>query len=201
MPKRGQAYLRTYLSHVGIALASTSLPQTGCFTYKNQTKQGGKDDLGGRFCKGNSCLSRASQIQRGPSREVFLVVFSIYRTNPVRAGMVNDPGQYRWSSYRHNGLGQNDKRLTPHNVFLALDASDQERQSAYRALFRTELDEAAISDIRLALAQSQPLGSNRFSEKLCEAVGVRRSQARRGRPVNSVDNAHGIDVKQTGFGF
>jgi len=36
-------------------------------------------------------------------------------------------------------------------------------------MFRTELDETAISDIRLTLAQSQPLGNNRFSEKLCGA--------------------------------
>lgn len=33
--------------------------------------------------------------------------------NPVRAAMVADPGGYRWSSYRANGLGQPDARLTP----------------------------------------------------------------------------------------
>jgi hypothetical protein len=63
------------------------------------------------------------------------------------------------------------------------------------------MDEAAISDIRLALAQSQPLGSSQFSEKLCDAVGGRRTQARRGRPVKSADIGQSIDGKQTGFGF
>lgn len=38
--------------------------------------------------------------------------------NPVRAGMVDDPAQYRWSSYRANGLGQPDDLLTPHAVYL-----------------------------------------------------------------------------------
>lgn len=28
--------------------------------------------------------------------------------NPVRAAMVEDPAHYRWSSYRANGLGQDD---------------------------------------------------------------------------------------------
>ena len=28
--------------------------------------------------------------------------------NPVRAAMVDDPAHYRWSSYRHNALGQPD---------------------------------------------------------------------------------------------
>jgi hypothetical protein len=41
--------------------------------------------------------------------------------NPVRAAMVVDPGGYRWSSYRANGLGQPDARLTPHPLYLGLD--------------------------------------------------------------------------------
>jgi putative transposase len=41
--------------------------------------------------------------------------------NPVRAAMVADPGGYRWSSYRANGLGQPDARLTPHPLYLGLD--------------------------------------------------------------------------------
>ena len=56
--------------------------------------------------------------------------------NPVRAGMVDDPAHYRWTSYRANALGRADDQLTPHPV--------------YRALFRSELDAEAISDIRLA---------------------------------------------------
>jgi putative transposase len=41
--------------------------------------------------------------------------------NPVRAAMVADPGGYRWSSYRTNGLTLPDARLTPHPIYLALD--------------------------------------------------------------------------------
>lgn len=47
--------------------------------------------------------------------------------NPVRAGMVVDPAQYRWSSYRANGLGQADDLLTPHPLYLGLDKNAQER--------------------------------------------------------------------------
>ena len=35
-------------------------------------------------------------------------LFAVYRyieLNPVRAGMVSDPGEYAWSSYQVNGLG------------------------------------------------------------------------------------------------
>lgn len=127
----------------------------------------------------------------------FLLCSRYIELNPVRAGMVVDPGQYRWSSYRHNGLGQVDERLTPHAEYLALGQTDHDRQTTYRSLFRAELDEAAIADIRLALAQ----GQSRFSELLCKAAGVRRTQARRGRPLKPASDASGIDEEQTGFGF
>ena len=40
--------------------------------------------------------------------------------NPVRAGMVRDPSQYRWSSYRANGLGYPDPRLKAHPLYPSL---------------------------------------------------------------------------------
>lgn len=105
--------------------------------------------------------------------------------NPVRADMVADPGQYRWSSYRRHALGLPDKLVTPHSLYLALGQDDASRQAAYRALFRSQLDEAALADIRHAIAQNQPLGNDRFKEAVCAATGVRRTQARRGRPVGA----------------
>jgi putative transposase len=80
--------------------------------------------------------------------------------------MVEDPPHYRGTSYRANALGQPDARLSPHALYLALGRDDTSRRAAYRALFRTQLDHAAIDDIRLALNQSQPLGSKRFYEKI-----------------------------------
>lgn len=119
--------------------------------------------------------------------------------NPVRAVMVQDPGQYRWSSYRHNGLGQADTRITPHPVFLALDRDAAERQAAYRALFRSELDEEALADIRLALSQGQPLGQGCFADQICAAVGVRRTQKKPGRPAGAAEPIN--CESQIDFGF
>ena len=102
--------------------------------------------------------------------------------NPVRAAMVEDPADYLWSSYRGNGLVQADPRITPHNLYLALGASHDERSAAYRALFRPHLDQDAINDIRLALNQNQPLGDSRFHATIHEMTGVRRAARPRGRP-------------------
>jgi putative transposase len=114
--------------------------------------------------------------------------------------MVQDPGQYRWSSYRHNGLGQTDPRITPHPVYLSLDRDETDSQAAYRALFRSQLDEAALADIRLALSQGQPLGSDWFSDKICAATGIRHMQKGRGRPAGKSD-LPGDTETQNEFGF
>lgn len=74
--------------------------------------------------------------------------------NPVRAAMVDDPAHYRWTSYRHNALGQANPYLTPHPLYRAIGRDNTERQAAYRDLFRAQLDNNAIDDIRLALNQN-----------------------------------------------
>ncbi len=96
--------------------------------------------------------------------------------------MVDDPAHYRWSSYRANGLGQTDLRLTPHPVYLEIAQDAGERQATYHQFFRAQLDEEAIADIRLALNQSLPLGNSRFHAQIAHAVGERREARPRGRP-------------------
>ncbi|SDY20498.1 putative transposase [Allochromatium warmingii] len=102
--------------------------------------------------------------------------------NPVRANMVRDPGEYAWSSYRANGLGASDPLLSPHALYLALGETPEARQTAYRELFRTELDEAALTELRLAIQQSQPIGSERFLQQIEQMTGQRREARPRGRP-------------------
>lgn len=109
--------------------------------------------------------------------------------NPVRARMVGDPGQYRWSSYRANGLGQTDSRLTTHPLFLGLGRDDLERTATYRSLFRPQLDADAASDFRQALQLGMPLGNDRFAEAICARLGVRLNTGQRGRPARTAPDA------------
>lgn len=122
--------------------------------------------------------------------------------NPVRAGMVADPGQYRWSSYRANGLGEIDVCLTQHELYRSLGCDGGERQAAYRALFRPELDTQAVDDISKALQLGMPVGNERFAETICESLGIRHNSGKRGRPMRSSDEA-GIRpiMDQQDFGF
>lgn len=116
--------------------------------------------------------------------------------NPVRAAMVDDPAHYRWTSYRHNALGQSSPCITAHSLYMALGRNAQDRQVAYRALFRTQLDKAAIDDIRLAMNQSQPLGDSRFLDKIEAVAGLRREAKPRGRPRVRQDESLPLDAGQ-----
>ena len=105
--------------------------------------------------------------------------------------MVDDLAHYRWTSYRNHALGQANAYLTPHSIYLALGNDDKQRQSAYRALFRTQLDQEAIDDLRLALNQNQPLGNHRFYSKLEKLTGERREAKLRGRPKTKPEDTVG----------
>jgi REP-associated tyrosine transposase len=78
--------------------------------------------------------------------------------NPVRAGIVDQPSQYRWSSYRANALGQNDPLVVAHERYVALGRSAPERQAAYGALFDRVLDQHTLTMIRLAIHNAWSLG-------------------------------------------
>jgi len=113
--------------------------------------------------------------------------------------MVDDPAHCRWTSYRHNALGQADPYLTPHPLYQAIGRNDAERQATYRDLFRAQLDSQAIDDIRLALSQNQPLGNSRFYAWIEAMTGQRREAKPRGRP--RVQNSAAHDAGQGGLGL
>jgi len=95
--------------------------------------------------------------------ETYLLICQRYiELNPVRAGMVSDPTEYRWSSYRHHAFGAADPVLALHPLYIAFGPNEAERREIYRGLFTEALDEAPINNLRMALNQNQPIGNPRF---------------------------------------
>lgn len=93
--------------------------------------------------------------------------------NPVRAGMVEHPAEYRWSSYRANAQGERDALIQPHEVYDALGSDAASRQAAYRELFRYELEPGLVDEIRQATNGNYALGSDLFTEQIAAALGRR----------------------------
>jgi putative transposase len=116
------------------------------------------------------------------SEEYLLACMRYIELNPVRAGMVETPGEYRWSSYAHNAMGGAGGLLTSHQAYRELGATVEERGFAYRELFRAALAPEQVHAIRGAVQTGTPLGNDRFREQIEHAVGCRVGQPRRGRP-------------------
>ena len=102
--------------------------------------------------------------------------------NPVRANMVEHPGEYRWSSYAANAQGKANPFITPHPVYLALDQDAQTRQHAYRELFRHHIDHETLHDIRKALNHELVLGRSYFKEKIEQLTNRQTDLGQPGRP-------------------
>ena len=109
-----------------------------------------------------------------------LTCYRYIELNPVRANMVGHPAEYPWSSYRGNALGDNDKLLTPHPLFVALGASVDERQAAYRALFETHFDEKTLEEVRASINKAWVLGSEHFRNIIAAQLNRRASPLPKG---------------------
>src|SRR5688572_15642597 len=98
--------------------------------------------------------------------------------NPVRADMVRRPGDYAWSSYRTSAELRPSGLVVPHDEYLGLGDTPEQRAAAYRESFRFELDPADLREIRLAANGGFALGNERFKTEIAEMLGRRVERLR-----------------------
>ena len=120
--------------------------------------------------------------------DYFLICSKYIELNPVRAGMVDEPDAYHWSSYSHNALAVIDHLIQPHDLYLALGSTDTERAQRYRALFKTHISTDAVQSIRTAANKDQVLGNDKFKDEVEEMLN---------RKIR--DYTHGGDRKSDAF--
>jgi putative transposase len=118
--------------------------------------------------------------------EYLLTCMRYIELNPVRAGMVTMPEEYRWSSYGVNAWGDKDDNLTPHNLYLSLGKEAKSRRQAYRRLFNAHIDDRTIGEIRKACMTGTPLGNDRFREMVEMKLQCKVGQNHRGRPSKGI---------------
>ena len=102
--------------------------------------------------------------------------------NPVRAGMVTHPGEYRWSSYAENANLKNGVILAPHPVYRQLGHTREHRQHAYRELFAQTLEKAELQAIRDALNQELVLGREDYKDTIETIIKRQTRPGIPGRP-------------------
>lgn len=122
---------------------------------------------------------RASVVQ---SDFYFLACHRYIEMNPVRAGLVNSPHLYRYSSYTFNALGHANGLVTPHSTYLALGSDSKSRTKAYQYLFSTELRASLIEEIRKQTRSCRPIGGEQFKDQIEAMTGRPARRGKVGRP-------------------
>lgn len=158
--------------------------------------------LGQRYVQHvNRAYARSGTLWEGRYRsclvqhDLYLLTCMRYiELNPVRAGMVDHPSAYRWSSYRCNARGEADELIRPHAVFTALGADPRKRAARYRELFHNALEPGEVSQIRAATNGNHVLGNDRFAAQLASALSRRVTPGRAGRPPKHPDAPASTDL-------
>lgn len=147
-------------------------------------------DMGRRYVQNvNRTYRRSGGLWQGRYKatyiqtEPYLLTCQRYvELNPVRANMVQAPGEYRWSSFRANALEETNPLITPHDEYLRLGSTASDRAAAYRSLFVAEVDDPDWNLIRVATQQGVVLGDSRFAATIAQRVGQPVEPRPRGRP-------------------
>ncbi len=101
--------------------------------------------------------------------------------------MAEHPAGYPWSSYCANAQGEPSALLQPHALYTALGRAGDERRTAYRELFRYQLDPGIVDQIRAATNGNYALGSPVFQAQIAQALGRRVTPGKSGQPPKSAE--------------
>ncbi len=69
-----------------------------------------------------------------------------------------------------------------HALYQSLGETEESRQTAYRELFRHELDIGIVDEIRRATHSNYALGNEVFAQQVELALGCKATAGRVGRP-------------------
>jgi len=116
------------------------------------------------------------------SQRYVLACYRYIELNPVRAGMVSSPEEYRWSSHGHNALGARQSLITAHPSYMALASDDTTRYVRYRQFIAARADPDEAESIHKHTAQQRVFGNERFQAQIAALTGLVAMVRSRGRP-------------------
>ena len=122
------------------------------------------------------------------SERYLLELYRYIELNPVRADMVDDPGEYSWSSSACNALGIKTELQTPHSEYISLGKRKEERVENYRALFKAHVNAELLNEIRESTNKGLALGSERFTVQIEALTDRRVTPVKAGRPQKCIKN-------------
>ncbi|MCK5477617.1 MAG: transposase [Methylococcales bacterium] len=118
-------------------------------------------------------------------------LFTLYKyieMNPLKAGMVKSLIDYKWSSYRHNALGEMDELISEHSLYKALGDNTEQRYLGYQKIFNTLDIAQQEKPITEATLRGEVYGERGFHQKVSRLISRSTKLA-----------LHGGDRKSEGF--
>jgi putative transposase len=117
------------------------------------------------------------------SRGEYLLACCRYvELNPIRAGIADDPGHYRWSSCKTK-VGVDSQQwfdLAP--FYMSLGESPKARQRKYSEWLQDSIAEEELKVIRQSIQRNQLTGSKRYIDAIEKKIGKRVECRGQGRP-------------------
>ncbi len=98
------------------------------------------------------------------TKEYLLSCSRYIELNPVRAGMVENPLKYQWSSFSKKTNGVSDPVVDYDQIYKALGNSAADRRKAYQKYVFETIPEEELKLIRDSIQRNQVTGGNRFRE-------------------------------------
>ena len=113
--------------------------------------------------------------------QYMLKVMQYIEENPVRAGMVNNVCDYKWSSYKLNVQSKLPKLIdrSQNPVFCKLATTQEECIRHYRKLMAIDISPKSLDEIRKSVKSGDVYISKKFQERLEQMIPRKK---RRGRP-------------------
>jgi putative transposase len=118
-----------------------------------------------------------------PDDAHLLVVLRYIDANPLRAKMVTDPAEHRWSSFLDHSSGQDDTLLRPFPEWEELGKTDAERRRRWRAEVCAVQSEAALMTVRSSLRSGRPFGASEWTEQMAARLNFELDPRPQGRPL------------------
>jgi REP-associated tyrosine transposase len=154
-------------NHVHMLLTPSTA--TGCIRLMQELGQRYVQHFNRRYDRSGTLWEGRYRSCIAESSRYVLACYRYIELNPLRAGMVQHPRDYAWSSYCVNAGERVDPAITPHAEFAALGDVPSKRYSAYRALFEEMLDPTLTTAIREATNRGYPLCSDEFKSTIARS--------------------------------
>jgi putative transposase len=115
------------------------------------------------------------------SKDNYLLACGTYvELNPVRARIVEDPRDYRWSSYAVYAYGGGDKITDAHPIYEDLSESEGERRKKYREFVKAMVKDKGV--MKGEMDKRRAYGSEGFLKKVVQEYNIDVVIKSQGRP-------------------